>query len=342
MLLKLSDSELELYRRYLERLIMLSTDDKFPEKVKLEAKISSTFEEILKKFPDQQSIFTIKFAKFLMLKGKFDDAAQTLEARLNSSLTIKDFSLIYDSLTEILEQKISELSEMNADETELNKYLNKLEFLLSNRLLLMNDVKLRQNTNSPSTWLERVQIFKKEGERSLNKLLECYSKAVLSMDPKKIPNDEKIQFPQVWCDYAKVYIDSGEIQTARTLFETATKVPWTGMEQLECIWIAFELDNGDENTYKDMLRRKRYLENVFGPIEPASAVSADLAKPTEESANARIRKEIQNRIGFVASSQDPKTTQATVGQSPQASQDSGDGSDGGGRNDDAIELDMDF
>ena len=633
MLLKLSDSELELYRRYLERLIILSTDDKFPEKVKLETKISSTFEEILKKFPDQQSIFTIKFAKYLMLKGKFDDATQTLEARLNSSLTIKDFSLIYDSLTEILEQKISEVSEINADETELSKYLNKLEFLLSNRLLLLNDVKLRQNTNSPSTWLERVQIFKEEGERSLNKLLECYSKAVLSIDPKKIPNDEKIQFPQVWCDYAKLYIDSGEIQTARTLFETATKVPWTEMEQLECIWIvwikteielkniehaefvcskavsvpdqissgkididdedisvqmrlfkstrlwslyldlaenckdfddickvyedamelkvingvmiinyclfleengyieksfsifergmgmfngesksilyciylnkmlkyweklqwdvervreifeegleffvgeqsngkslkevyifyaewemkygskirslkilregisqmkrqgdkldmykilivntieckgvewavevfqeaaeklsvqipgyisdiicgfvevevalgnvgqgrevlqyaaenvmefsksnedrasiwdlfkAFELDNGDENTYKDMLRRKRYLENVFGPIEPPFAVSANLAKPTEESANARIRKEIQDRIGFVASSEGPKTTQITVGQSPQASADSGEGGDDGRRNDDAIELDMDF
>lgn len=631
-LLKLSDSVLELYRRYLEKLIKLSTENEFPEKVKLETKISSMFQEIVKKFPDQQSVFTIKFAKYLMMKGEFDAAMQTLEARLNSCLTIKDFSVIYDSLTEILEEKVSELSEKSQDETVLSVFLNKLEFLLSNRLLLLNDVKLRQNINSPSTWLERIHLFEEEGEESSDKLFKCYSKAVLSIDPKKIPKDEKIQFPQLWCDYAKVYLAAGEIQTARTLFETATKVPWTEMEQLEYVWIewikseiglknlehaefvcskavsipeqissgkididdenisvqmrlfkstrlwslyldlaencedfddickvyedamelkvingvmiinyclfleengyieksfsifergmgmfngesksilyciylnkilkywdklqwdvervreifeeglgffseeqngkslkqvyilyaewemkygskirslkilkegisqmkrqgdklvmykilivntieckgvewavevfqeatenlsiripgyisdiicgfvevevalgnigrgrevlqyaaenvmefckshedrisiwelfkAFELENGDENTYKEMLRRKRYLENVFGPTETAPTSVTDSAKPTEESANARIRKEIQDRIGFVASSEGPKKTQIIIEQSPHTSGDSSDTGEGGRSNNDAIDLDMNF
>lgn len=237
-LLKLCDSELELFRRYLERLIKLSTERAFTEKQKLENKIDSLFKEIVIKFPYQQSIFTIKYAKYLTSNQKFNIATEVLEARLTSSMTIKDFTLIFDSLTELLEKQVTDLSEsISANTEELNKYMDKLEFLLSNRLILMNDVKLRQNINSPSTWIERIELLNQEGEQSLNKVLESYSKAVLSIQAKKVPKDEKLQFPQIWCDYAKVYIGKDDLPTARTLFETATKVPWTELDQLEYIWI---------------------------------------------------------------------------------------------------------
>lgn len=104
-LIKLSDSELELYRRYFDKLIKLSNikkDENENNEIKL--KINSVFEVIVKKFPDQQSIFTIKYAKYFIHIDKFEESIEFLEKYLNLSLTIKDFTIIFDSLTEILEK----------------------------------------------------------------------------------------------------------------------------------------------------------------------------------------------------------------------------------------------
>lgn len=255
-LLKLSESELELYRKYLDKLIKLSTNNKSNETAKFDTKITSLFNEIVTKFPDQQSIFTIKYAKYLILTDKFDTAVDLLENKMNASVTIKDFTMIFDSFTEVLEkhvEKLSELANASVDENLLVKYLDKLESLLANRPILLNDVKLRQNNNSPSTWIERLKILEDNDKQnddsdSMDKLLQCYSKAVLTIDTKKIPKDEKLLLPQIWCDYAKIYGSNDDMQTCRELFETATKVPWTELEQLEYIWIEWinlEVANND-------------------------------------------------------------------------------------------------
>lgn len=247
-LLKLSDSELELFRRYMDKLIKLSNNGNKIDLIKLKDKINKLFLIIIKKFPDQLSIFVIKYAKYFIQINQFDESINLLENYLNKSLTIKDFTLIFDSLTEILEDQINKLSEFNnnIEENKISKYLDKLELLLKDRMILLNDVKLRQNLNNPSIWIERIEILKndnndnndnKDNNSSINKILDCYSKAVLTIDIKKVPKDENLLLPEIWCNYAKEYFKNGDIKTCRTIFETSTKVPWIEIEQLEFIWI---------------------------------------------------------------------------------------------------------
>lgn len=283
-LLKLSDSELELYRRYFDKLIKISNIRKNENDInEIKLKINSVFKIIVNKFPDQQSIFTIRYAKYLIYIDKFEDSIQLLEKYLNLSLTIKDFTIIFDSLTEILEKKVTELSEFESNDDNnnkknheiLNKYLDKFELLLSNRSLLLNDVKLRQNSNSPLIWLERLELLNEfyidNNVGSLSKLLDCYSKAILVIDVKKIPKDEKLLFPKIWYDYAKFYFNKNDIKTGRKIFETGTKVPWTDIEQLEFIWIEWIK-----------------LEIEIGNIEHATLICYKAISIPEQISNGKI------------------------------------------------------
>lgn len=243
LLLKVSDSELELHRKYLDAIINLSL--KQQDGNEYNQKIETTYNKIVQKFPDQRGVFTVKYAKYLIKSNLFEDAMLIAKKTLDSTLTIKDFTLSFNFLTDALEKKVTELSE-HEDDPKLKEYLNELESLLNNRELLMNDVKLRQNRNSPITWLERLSIFEKIGRQ--DQLFVCYSKAVLEIDPRKILNDEKLDMPQIWINYSKLYASNGDIETCRKLFETATKYPWTDVSQLEKIWIEwirFEINNNN-------------------------------------------------------------------------------------------------
>ncbi|TID20456.1 hypothetical protein CANINC_003573 [Pichia inconspicua] len=240
-LINFTVSELELNLKYFQRLANLA---------RMESNClnftSQIYESIIQKFPDQQSTFTIKYANLLIGIDDFKKGIQLLEDHMNKSLTVKDFSLLFDSLTAQLEKRIEYTSENNMTD-ELSNLVDRLEYLLGARKLLLNDVKLRQNINSPVAWLERLKILG-DDESKITELLDCYAKAVLSIVTKKIPQDERHIFAQIWCNYAKLYFKKGDLQNCRSLFETATKVPWTEMEQLETIWIEWikcEIATGD-------------------------------------------------------------------------------------------------
>lgn len=251
-LLKSSYSELDKYSKYFEKLIELAKTSK-ENKESFKGKIPQLFGNVIKKFPDQKSKFAIKYSKYLIKIDKFDESIDNLNSLLLKSTTISDFTLIFDSLTELLETKIASMSEDGENNPKLIAYVEKLENLINNRLVLLNDVKLRQNINCPSTWLERLQIF--EGDESqIKQLLECYSKAVVSIDTKKIPTEERLLLPEIWVNYAKIYYEREDLLTTRSLFETATKVPWTELSQLEFIWIEWikleiKLNNIKHATY---------------------------------------------------------------------------------------------
>jgi pre-mRNA-splicing factor SYF1 len=252
-LLKSSYSELENYSKYFEKLIELAMKRNDNKSI-FHNKISGLFKDVINKFPDQKSNFAIRHSKYLINIGKFDDAIDKLNIMLTTSTTVSDFTLIFNALAEILEDKITKISSENENNVSLIGYIEKLEKLLSDRLILLNDVKLRQNKNCPSTWIERLELFS-DDDSKFDQLLECYSKAVISIDTKKIPNEEKDLLPQIWVDYAKIYYKmDNDLSNTRSLFETATKVPWTELSQLEYVWIEWlkleiECDNIGHATF---------------------------------------------------------------------------------------------
>ena len=243
-LLKMTESELELYRRYFEKSLEISL--KNLEDDHMQKKVLTMSKQVVKKFPDQLSIFKVKYANYLISLGKFDEAIEDLVGVMKSCITLKDFTLAFDFLTEALEKKAVDLSETKGpDDPKVAKLLDKLDSLLSKRLLLLNDVKIRQNRNTPSAWAERIEIIKgthtmansQDRKKTRKKLLDCYSEALLSMKASKLPMEERHILPRLWSDYAKLYLEDGDLSKCRTVFETATKVPWTDVEQLEDVWI---------------------------------------------------------------------------------------------------------
>lgn len=240
-LIKISKSELDLYNKFFEKIIELLI--KYPQNVELESIFNKLYSEILDKFNDQQSKFIIQYSNYLIKVDNFDKCIDILESNLNKSLTIKDFTLIFDKLTNNLESKLLQLSEENED--LMNKYMNKLDDLLNKRLILINDVKIRQNFNSPNNWIERIKIMK-DLKYSNKEIGDCYSNIIININFKKISNDEKLNLCKIWIDYAKFYYyEKNDLINCRRIFETAVKAPWTNFEQLEEIyieWIKFDIN----------------------------------------------------------------------------------------------------
>lgn len=234
-LVKFATSELDLYNQYFERLTEISVTNESNDQLK--NKLKDLFLAIIKKFPDQQSLITVRYSKYLIRIDQFDKAVEISDKLYNNSLTIKDFTIVFDFLTENLEKKIIDISDVDEKDPSIEKYMGKLEGLLSSRLILLNDVKLRQNMNSPLTWNERIDLFKDGGD--VEKVLECYAKAVVEINVRKVPKDEMLLLPKIWCDYARMYFEKGDILTARKLLDTASKVPWIELEQLETVWISW-------------------------------------------------------------------------------------------------------
>lgn len=133
---------------------------------------------------------------------------------------------------------------------------------------------------------------------------------------EKALNDEQLTTPSL-IKIAKSFIDfeSGLAQFARvrSLFKYVTKLSaprHPDMLSIWSLWENFELNNGDEFTFKDMLRHKRAIKSEF---EKEEAV-----------------KESINPLGFV------KAT--TTANGPKGDDSGGDGQ----VNPDAIDLDMDM
>ena len=256
-LLHCTDSELEIYKKYFDKIIDLAVS-KYKSDGNFQKRVQKWFNDIVKKFKDQQSQFTIRYSKYLINIDQFDKSIEILESMMKQSKSIKDFTLLFDSLTGVLEEKLVSVTDEDEFKTnpKLVKFLDKFESLLSNRLLLLNDVKLAQNPNIPGVWFDRIEIMK-ERRANVNEILACYSDAIVKIIVNKVPYNERNELSKLWIDYAKVYYDNNDISNCRKILEIATNVPWTEIEQLEDIWINWvmiELEFSEKNTGKEDLK----------------------------------------------------------------------------------------
>jgi len=133
---------------------------------------------------------------------------------LTSVVTVHDFSLIFDALTQFEESLISAKMEQLASEEEteavnpstmdedqeveegvggedfilkddgkdIDMRLARLEFLIARRPELLNSVMLRQNPHNVSEWHKRVKLF--EGQPT--KQIVTYTESVRTVDVDKV------------------------------------------------------------------------------------------------------------------------------------------------------------
>lgn len=199
------------------------------------------------RFADQRGRLWAGLATYWITKGNFEKARDVFEEGITTVMTVRDFTLIFDSYVEFEESIIGGLMEAaavradkaKADEDadfDLDLRMLRFEQLMDRRPFLVNDVLLRQNPNNVIEWEKRVALW---GENK-HEIVNTYTAAIATINPKKAHG----KFSELWINYAKLYETGGDLDTARLILEKAVKVPFKSVAELAetwCEWAEMEL-----------------------------------------------------------------------------------------------------
>ncbi|KAK4088277.1 hypothetical protein Purlil1_7470 [Purpureocillium lilacinum] len=209
------------------------------------------------RFADQRGRLWAGLATYCIRRGSFERARDVFEEGITTVMTVRDFTLIFDSYVEFEESVIGTLMELAStraeqgvvDETadfELDVRMLRFEHLMDRRPFLLNDVLLRQNPHNVAEWEKRVALW--GGNKA--EVVQTYTDAISSINPKRAVGS----FHQLWANYAKFYERGGDIRNARIIMEKAVKVPFKSVAELADMWIEWaEMELRNEN-FDDAIR----------------------------------------------------------------------------------------
>ncbi|KAL1869898.1 pre-mRNA-splicing factor syf1 [Diaporthe australafricana] len=194
----------------------------------------------IERFPDQRGKLWVGLATYWIRKGSFERARDVFEEGVTTVMTVRDFTLAFDSYAEFEESIIGALMEVaqgraekgvvdeNAD-FDLDIRMMRFEHLMDRRPFLLNDVLLRQNPSNVNEWEKRVALWGDNKEQ----IVQTYTDAIAAIQPKKAVG----AFHQLWANYAKFYEKGGDLRIARIIMEKAVKVPFKSVAELADMWI---------------------------------------------------------------------------------------------------------
>lgn len=209
--------------------------------------VDSIIRSGISRFSDQRGRLWVGLATYWITKGNFEKARDIFEEGITSVMTVRDFTMIFDSYVEFEESIIGTL--MSQAETrskkgkvdedadfDLDLRMLRFEQLMDRRPFLVNDVLLRQNPNNVVEWEKRVALW----GNNVSEVVNTYTAAIAAINPKKAHG----KFHELWVNYAKFYENGGNIDTARIIFDKAVKVPFKTVAELAetwCEWAEMEL-----------------------------------------------------------------------------------------------------
>lgn len=205
----------------------------------------------ISKFSDQSGLLWATLASYWLKKGDYEKAQDVYEEGMTTALTVRDFSIVFDACVEaeeaILDMKMNKAAARadkgivdKAADSDLDIRVERFERLMNRRPFLVNDVLLRRDPNNVIEWMKRVALY---GE-NFDEVVQTYTNAIAAINPKKAVG----QFHELWVNYAKLYENAGDLQTARAIMDKAVKVPYKSVAELAETWIAWadlELHNGN-------------------------------------------------------------------------------------------------
>lgn len=211
--------------------------------------IESIVRSGLERFPDQRGILWVGLARYYINLGAYERARDVFEDGITTAMTVRDFSVVFDTYAEAEEALISikmddsaarqEKGKVDEDaDLDLDIRMMRFEQLMDRRPFLVNDVLLRQNPHSVNEWQKRVALW---GDNK-PMVVQAYADAIAAINPKKAVG----RFHELWANYAKFYEAGGDLTNARVIMEKAVKVPYKSVSELaECWteWAEMELRN---------------------------------------------------------------------------------------------------
>ena len=218
--------------------------------------VSAILRTAIKKFTDEVGKLWASLADYYIRRGLFEKARDIYEEGLESVMTVRDFSLIFDAYAafeeNVLSSKMMQEEEEENDEIELR--LARLEHLMERRPILLSSVMLRQNPHNVHEWLKRISLL---SSSSSKEIVSTYSLAIQTVDAKASIGS----ISQVWIDFAKFYEVHGDLDNARVIFEKATKSPnFKSVDELATIWCEYaEFELRNKNFKQALTLMKRVL-----------------------------------------------------------------------------------
>ncbi|KAI9713600.1 MAG: pre-mRNA-splicing factor syf1 [Bogoriella megaspora] len=205
----------------------------------------------LVRFGDQRGLLWVALARYWINKGEYERARDVFEEGITTVMTVRDFSMVFDSYAEaeetLLGFKMEEAaqrqakSRLDADaDLDLDILLKRFEQLMDRRAFLVNEVLLRQNPHNVNEWEKRVGLW----GGNAKEVVQTYTDAIAAINPKKAAG----KFHELWTNYAKFYEEAGDLQTARVIMEKAVKVPFKSVAELADMWREWaEMELRNEN-----------------------------------------------------------------------------------------------
>ncbi|XP_012349113.1 pre-mRNA-splicing factor syf1 homolog isoform X2 [Apis florea] len=179
-------------------------------------------------------------------------ARDIYEEAIQTVTTVRDFTQVFDAYAQFEELSLSKRMEEAAknptedDDIDLELRLARFEHLMERRLLLLNSVLLRQNPHNVQEWHKRVRLY--EGQP--HEIINTYTEAVQTVQPQLAVG----KLHTLWVEFGKFYEENNQIADARVVFEKATHVPYTKVDDLAsvwCEWAEMEIRHGN---YKEALK----------------------------------------------------------------------------------------
>lgn len=215
----------------------------------------------IERFADQRGKLWSGLATYWITKGNFERARDIFEEGITTVMTVRDFTLVFDSYAEFEESIIATLMDAAATRSNKGKFNEDADFDLDIRMLrfeqlmdrrpfLVNDVLLRQNPNNVPEWEKRVALW----GQNQKEVVQTYTDAIATVQPRKAVG----RFHELWTNYGKFYEEGGDLRNARIIMEKAVKVPFKSVAELAemwCEWAEMELRNENFDMAVDIMAK---------------------------------------------------------------------------------------
>lgn len=251
---------------------------KHPEEVGT-LKVDAIIRSGIQKYQSEVGRLWVALAEFFTRKGMFERARDVYEEGITSVMTVRDFGLVFDALTQFEEALISaRMESINAsmldedpkkaldegvidgddssgdefilkdtNEDDLDLRLARLEYLIERRPELLSSVMLRQNPHNVHEWHKRAKIFSSDPPKQIL----CYTEAVKTVDPEKAVGKPHT----LWIAFAKLYEKHEDLENMRFVFEKATtQARLKYIDDLAAIWAEWVETELHHKNYKRALQ----------------------------------------------------------------------------------------
>ncbi|CAJ2634310.1 unnamed protein product [Trifolium pratense] len=261
----------------------------------------------IKKFSDEVGRLWTSLAEYYIRRGLHEKARDVFEEGMSTVITVRDFSVIFDSYSQFEESMLAyKMEDMGLsdeededirfkyedfdkrilrgfwlnDKKDIDLRLARFDYLMERRPELANSVLLRQNPHNVEQWHRRVKLF----EGNPTKQILTYTEAVRTVDPMKAVGKPHT----LWVAFAKLYEQHKDLANARVIFDKAVQVNYKTVDNLAsvwCEWAELELKHKNFKGALELMRR--------ATAEPSAEVKRKVAADGNQPVQMKLHKSLR-------------------------------------------------